>query len=195
MDHLVEVTELLKGGSVGLMLDLDGTISEIVPHPEEATVSASMRAVLRELNRSLALVAIVTGRSARQASDIVGLQELTYSGNHGLEWLKKGRLTLTAEVSRFEPALQGLRNRLEERFSSSGLVFEDKAGSFAVHYRHVEDPEAARDHLLEAVEALCEGRVKVVLGKSVINVLPPVDLHKGRRPYPSPVCTRCRGRS
>ena len=161
------------------MLDLDGTISEMVPRPEDATVSSEIRATLELVHQRLALVAIVTGRPARQAMEIVGLPGLVYSGNHGLERLEKGDLTLAPEVRSFVPELHDLLSRLQRRFPSPGLVWEDKVGSFAVHYRLEQQPERARAGLLAAIRELAAERVRLVMGKAVINVLPPLELTKG----------------
>ena len=166
-------------GPIGLLLDLDGTISEIVPQPDGASVSLHVKTALRALHRRLSLVAIITGRSAKQARDIVGLQELVYVGNHGLERLKKGRVTLAEEARSFAPFLEQLLSELQLRFRPSGLFFEDKGSSFAIHYRQVEDPERAREKVLLAIKELAEGQVKILLGKTVINVLPPIDVTKG----------------
>ncbi len=186
-DHLEGVAALLKVGPVGLLLDLDGTISEIVSEPQAAAVSPAIKSALRELCLRLALVAVITGRSAWQARDIVGLQELTYVGNHGLERLERGRFTLTEGVQAYVPFLKRLLERLGERFPpsgpgqvpSSGLTLEDKESSFAVHYRLARDPDKARDDALEAIRELAGGQVRVLMGKAVINVLPPVNLTKG----------------
>ena len=179
-DHFGEVAALLRRGKAGLMLDLDGTISEIVPDPEGATVRPSIRGYLAELNRRLALVAIVTGRPARQALGIVGLPELSYVGNHGLERLEKGTLTIAEEARIHGPLLGELIGRLRDRFTGvQGLKFEEKGGSFAVHYRLADDPEATSSEVRRAVDEMAGGRVKVLMGKTVINILPPVELTKG----------------
>ena len=178
-DHLPDVDVLVGAGRVGLLLDLDGTISELVPEPTGATVSPAIRAALRELNGRLELVAIITGRLSKQARDIVGLPDLLYVGNHGLERLKGGEVTLMEEVRPFLPSLERLLEQLRARFPTPGLIFEDKGGSFAVHYRLAEDPDGACEELLEAVRDLAGDQVRIVMGKTVVNVLPPVSLNKG----------------
>lgn len=179
LDHLDRVTALLSEGPTGLLLDLDGTISEIVPGPMDAAVSPSMRGAVVDLYKRLPLVAIVTGRSSDRARDIVGIPELLYVGNHGLERLERGRLTMAEEVEPHLGFLEQLLESLRGRFSQEGLMFEPKEGSFAIHYRHTAHPERACQELLEVIEELADGRVKVVMGKQVVNVLPPVHLDKG----------------
>ena len=177
--HLDRATALLSEGPTGLLLDLDGTISEIVPGPMDSAVSPTMRAALVELHRRLPLVAIVTGRSSERARDIVGVPELLYVGNHGLERMEQGRLTMAKEVEPHLRFLEQLFESLRGRFSEEGLMYEHKEGSFAIHYRHTTNPQRACQELLEGIEELASGRVKVVMGKQVVNVLPPVDLNKG----------------
>ena len=142
-------------------------------------MSLPAKSALIELLPRLALVAIVTGRTALQARDIVGLEEMIYVGNHGLERLERGHLALMEEARPYVPFLRQLLARLRTRFPSAGLVFEDKGGPFAVRYRLTQNPEKSRDDVLEAIGELAGGRVKVLMGKAVINVLPPVELNKG----------------
>ena len=178
-DNLGEVATLLKEGPIGLLLDLDGTISEIVPQPDEASVSPSIKAVLRELGRSLPLVSIITGRSAGQARDIVGIEDLVYVGNHGLEWIIGGRETLAQEATPYVSSLRRLLVLLRENLPLEGLFFEDKGGSFAIHYRHAPYPDVARESILKAIQELAQGEVRILMGKAVVDLLPPVHLTKG----------------
>ena len=179
LDHLEEVAGLLKRKPVGLLSDLDGTLSEIVPNPDGTMVSEPIRNAIRELRLRMAVVAIVTGRPVRQACDILGLPDMIYIGNHGFERMEDGQVTLTEEVSSFASILGDLWAGLKTRFARTGLIFEDKGGSFSLHYRSAEDPGMARDALLEAIETMAGGQVRVLMGKQVINVLPPLDLTKG----------------
>ena len=143
-------------------------------------MNPSIKSSLGALRLRLALVAIITGRSARQARDILGLYDLVYVGNHGLERLEAENVTIAEEARPFMSSLEQLVTRLRARFPSTGFFFEDKDASFAVHYRHVEDHEKALEDLLESIGDLAAvGQVRVLMGKTVVNVLPPVDLNKG----------------
>src|SRR2546426_12193410 len=68
-----------------IFLDVDGVLAPIVPRPEDARVPEETRAELRRLNGRYALVACISGRAGGAAREIVGVPELTYVGNHGLE--------------------------------------------------------------------------------------------------------------
>ncbi|MDP9188663.1 MAG: hypothetical protein M3O25_05370, partial [Actinomycetota bacterium] len=73
-----------------ILTDVDGTIAPIVERPEDAGVPEETRALLRRLAQRYALVACVSGRRAAEARQIVGLDEIAYSGNHGYELLPAG---------------------------------------------------------------------------------------------------------
>lgn len=70
---------------LGLITDIDGTISPIAPSPLEARVSPACRRHLAALAKKLELVAVISGRPAVEARDMVGVEGIVYVGNHGLE--------------------------------------------------------------------------------------------------------------
>lgn len=158
---------------------MDGTLAEIVPRPEQTSVRPVVSRTLRELQGRLALVAVVTGRPALQARDILGVEELVYAGNHGLELLQEGRLEVAQEARGHLEAVSHLLEVVRAAFPEGGLVFEEKAGSFAVHYRLAANPEDVRGRLLRFMEEQAGGDVKLIMGKEVVNVLAPVELNKG----------------
>ena len=158
---------------------MDGTLSELVPVPEDAEVRPSIKANLSALCHKLPLVAVITGRSSAQASEIVGVPDLTYVGNHGLERLQDGRMVFHEDVIPYLSYLTQTREGLQERFTAPGITFEDKGASFAVHYRQVDNPDQVRDDLLAALHQVAENKVRLMSGKQVINILPPVTHDKG----------------
>ncbi|MGZ5326694.1 MAG: trehalose-phosphatase, partial [Solirubrobacterales bacterium] len=73
-----------------VLTDVDGTLAPIAPRPEEAQVPERARELLRELAGRYAVVGCLSGRRAVDARRMVGLDELSYSGNHGFELLSPG---------------------------------------------------------------------------------------------------------
>ena len=57
-------------------LDFDGTLSPIVDDPERARIHPEAREVLVDLASEVAAIAVITGRPARQALDLGGLEEV-----------------------------------------------------------------------------------------------------------------------
>ena len=87
VDHVVD---LLRSGRAGLLTDVDGTISPIVANPQDAFVLPRSCLALTALRDVLTLVAVVSGRRVLDTRRMVGIDGLTYVGNHGFEVLGAG---------------------------------------------------------------------------------------------------------
>jgi trehalose 6-phosphate phosphatase len=169
-------------GASAVLCDIDGTLAPIVLDPEEAAVPEDTRAVLRELARRYALVACITGRRALEARWIVGIEEIVYSGNHGLELLTPG-----AEEPELDAAVaDGARRARDfvldldaEDVSTAQLRLESKGPIQALHWREAADQQAARDgarHI--AVQAEAAGLVPH-WGRKVLEIRPVSGIDKG----------------
>jgi trehalose 6-phosphate phosphatase len=148
-----------------LFLDVDGVLAPIVPRPEDARVPDATREELSRLNERYALVACISGRAGADAQRIVGIPDLVYVGNHGLE--------LDGEAA-------GWGERLQQFLAEVAWpATENKQLTASLHYRGSEDEHAARA-ALEDVKTRAE-RVGFVarFGRKVLEVLPPLDVHKG----------------
>jgi len=179
------VVELLRHGPSGLVTDIDGTISPIVARPEEAMVLPEARNTLEGLRDKLDVVAIVTGRSVADARRMVGVDGLTYIGNHGLEAFSNsdGHAEVVAEaqpwVARLARLLQQVNLNLDPALRS-GVIVEDKGVSASIHYRLTPDPDQARIHLLDLLSKAEQATgIRVEEGRRVVNLLPPLNINKG----------------
>jgi trehalose 6-phosphate phosphatase len=148
-----------------LFLDVDGVLAPIVPRPEDARVPDETRVELRRLNERYALVACISGRGGSDAQRVVGVPELVYVGNHGLE--------LDGDAA-------GWGERLQHFLADVDWpATENKQLTASLHYRGSEDEAAART-ALEDVKARAEREGFVArFGRKVLEVLPPLDVHKG----------------
>ena len=142
----------LRRAPAGLVTDIDGTISAIAPTPAEAVVEETAREALRRLAGRLALVAVISGRAAAVGAAMVGLPEITYVGNHGMErslrgvpWAHPGA---AAGAKSLGAALAEVAAGARASGHGDGVLVEDKGLSGTVHYRLAPDPEAARAALL-----------------------------------------------
>ena len=170
--------------SAVVALDFDGTLSPIVDDPEASDV-------LVELAGAVAAVAVVTGRPARQALALGGLddvgnligeggKELYLFGQYGNErWTSTQRRVISPRPP------HGLATFLRElpralRSVDAGDAFvEDKGLAVAVHTRRLEDPEAAFERLLPKLRDLAEQHDLVVEpGRNVIEIRSH-GMHKG----------------
>ena len=159
---------------------MDGTIAPITDTPEETVVSPRSRSALSALVPRLALVAVLTGRAAATARDMVDVGGAVYRGNHGLETWRDGRLEVREEAQQHTEAIHTIAERLRLALDTPGLLVEDKGVSASFHYRLSPEPELARAAILEALASSPEaGRMVVTEGKLVVELRPPVRVDKG----------------
>ena len=148
-----------------LFLDIDGVLAPIVERPEDARVPEATREELVRLHGRYGLVACVTGRAGEVARAIVGVEGLTYVGEHGLE--------LDPEARTWAGRIHGF---------AAGVRWRDvevKPLSVAFHYRSAADPERARQELEPVALAALEQGFTSRWGRMVLEVLPPVNASKG----------------
>jgi trehalose-phosphatase len=165
-----------------ILCDIDGTLAPIVDDPEAAAVPPAAQRVLAELAGRYRLVACVSGRRASAARRMVGVESLTYAGNHGLELLGPGdaRPRLDPELGHRGAAAAGFVSRLDwDHLASVGLRCEDKGPIQAIHWRGAADVDTAAQRARElAVLAEEEGLVAHV-GRMVVEIRPLATVHKG----------------
>jgi len=148
-----------------VLLDVDGVLAPIVDVAADARVPDETRTALRRLHGRYALVACVTGRPAPEAERIVGVPELEYVGEHGLE--------LAPEAAEWRERVHAFAATLDWD------DLEVKPLSVTLHYRRAPD-EAAALRRLEAVAATAAAAGLVPrFGRKVLELRPPVAAHKG----------------
>jgi trehalose 6-phosphate phosphatase len=170
-----------RAGRGGLFMDFDGTLSEIVPQPQDARPIAGARQVLDELSHRFAAVAVVSGRSAHQLSEWLG-PSIEIWGLHGAERAFGGRVELSDAVAPYADAIDAARSAAIERFQRSdleGAVVEDKGAMVALHYRTARDPDAAGRIIAAVADDLATGHgLKVTAARMVYELRPPIEVSK-----------------
>ena len=168
----------------GFLTDIDGTLSPVAPTPDQARLYRGVRPLLRRCLDAFDVVAAISGRPALDARRLVGIPQMTYIGNHGMEQLApRERVPVIApDVRAYQSAiadvLHEVRDQLGPRFAS--LLFENKGVTASIHYRLAPDPDAARAAIRAALDPLASERdLRVTEGRMVIELRPPLDRHKG----------------
>lgn len=179
LDHADQLQQRWQGRKLALFLDYDGTLTPIVPRPEDATMSESMREVLREL-ATLCTVAIVSGRDRKVVEDFVQLPELIYAGSHGFD-INGPNLHMQhpdgeACLSDLDAAEAALLKKLQ---NIPGSQVERKRYAIAIHYRHVADEQV--DALATAVDTVQADYPKLRKkgGKKIYELQPNIEWNKG----------------
>lgn len=169
-------------GRFVLLLDFDGTLAPIVSRPEDATLPAETRAALERLRRLSTLeMAVVSGRGMADARERVGIADIAYAGNHGMEIEGPSLSRIHAEAAAARPRLAEVANRLRQRLAAvDGVLVEDKTLTLSIHFRLAarERVPEVRAAVMEAVRS--EAGLKATEGKEILEVRPDVDWHKGR---------------
>ena len=129
-----------------ILTDVDGTLAPIVERPELAAVPPRTSELLRALNQRFGLVGCISGRQALEARRLVGVEEIAYAGNHGLELLLPGE-----GEPRLDPALAGAERVAADfiaaldagELAATGFRLEDKGPIQSLHWRGAADERAA----------------------------------------------------
>ena len=131
----------LPVSDAALFLDLDGTLFPLQARPELVWGDAESSALLADLERALGgRLAVLTGRSLRDADRILSGEVRAVSGSHGLERRDAGGRTHVAPV---HPALDEARAAFEAFHAAhTELVLEDKGLGVCLHYRTAPGLEA-----------------------------------------------------
>jgi len=163
-----------------IFLDYDGTLTPIVRHPEDAHLSETMRAVLRDLAMRWP-VAIVSGRDLNDLRHRIALDTLYYAGSHGFEIAgPNGMHDVYGPAQRFLSDLDAAEQTLRKGLSHiAGSQVERKHFAIAIHYRRVQhgeitDLEAIVSHVQHAYSTL-----RQTGGKKVFELRPNLEWHKG----------------
>jgi trehalose 6-phosphate phosphatase len=145
-------------------------------------VPAATRELLANLERRYALIACLSGRRAADARRVVGVDSISYVGNHGLEYLSAGseRAEIAAEASQFAPAVRSFASSAyTEDLRRAGIRIEDKDSIWSFHWREALDEAPARAQLESVAEAAAEAGLAAHWGRKVLEIRPPVAVHKG----------------
>jgi len=184
-EALEQILAVLAHDPAGLFADFDGTLSPIAPVPEAAYLHPQAREVLPILKDQVPLFAVITGRSTENAIEKIGLTDLLYVGNHGLEWNDHGVYRAhpagEAAASHISAALAEIAQDLTDAgIDQTGMVYENKRLSASIHYRVATDPEATERILTPVAEQrAAEHGLQMTSGKMMVELRPTASVSKG----------------
>jgi trehalose 6-phosphate phosphatase len=158
-----------------VLTDVDGTLAPIVARPELAAVPSRTSDLLRALNQRFGLVGCISGRQALEARRLVGVEEIAYAGNHGLELLLPGE-----NEPRLDPALTGTERLAAdfiaaldaEELTATGFRFEDKGPIQSLHWRGAADERAAEARAHEIAAEAGRAELEPRWGRKVLELRP-----------------------
>jgi len=179
-EHLDLIEEVVRRSPFGLITDVDGTISQTAPTPQQASVSPLCYHYLSLLCSHLALVAAISGRPAAEVKDMVKIDGIVYIGNHGLERWTEGHSEFAKDVQDYSKVVKDAIKELTPLLSIKGVIIEDKGITATVHYRLCPEPQSAEKLILAAIEDSPRARsLRIIQERMAIDLLPPVEVNKG----------------
>ena len=171
----------LAGSPLVVLLDVDGTLAPLTQMYDEATVPIATREAVAALVAHPDIrVALVTGRSAAVARQMVGVRNLWIAGNHGFEIQgPNGENFADPDVLSHRAEIATAIGRLEPRVRDMpGVLVENKTLTFSVHWR-LADPALA-PRLREVLEDVTQPLgLRITEGKCIFEVRPPAHIDKG----------------
>lgn len=177
IDTATPVFTSLDLTTTALFFDIDGTLIDIGPSPLEVDVPDELKQSLARLSELVdGALALVSGRPIKDIDTLFAPLKLPAVGGHGAET----RIADGTPVSRVDDLPIGLRRHLIAAVTpGSGLVYEDKGYSVALHYRKApKQAEALRRHIAAGRAAFADEKTELLLGKAMFEVKRP-GINKG----------------
>ncbi|XP_033315169.1 alpha,alpha-trehalose-phosphate synthase [UDP-forming] isoform X2 [Bombus vosnesenskii] len=166
---------------LALLLDYDGTLAPIATHPDLAILPLETKNVLQRLsNMSDVYIAIISGRNVNNVKSMVGIEGITYAGNHGLEILHPdGSKFVHPMPAELEDKVANLMQTLQDQLCKDGAWVENKGALLTFHYR--ETPMEGRSQMVDQAKKIIEqAGFKACSAHCAIEARPPVEWNKGR---------------
>jgi trehalose-phosphatase len=161
--------------------DYDGTLTPIVQRPNLAKLTSSMKNILLQLSKKYHL-ALISGRKKEDLIDQVGIPDIFYAGNHGLDINGPGISMTFPLVKKYLPIIENTTHYLDKALSSfPGVILEKKKISVAIHYRMVskENLPELRSILKNSLKGKLK-HIRILKGKKVFEFLPNIEWNKGK---------------
>ncbi|HET7697017.1 MAG TPA: trehalose-phosphatase [Vicinamibacterales bacterium] len=188
MNAQVAASELVRrrcGRHLLLLFDFDGTLTPFLPDPGAVGLDDEVRALLASLAlKPKSTVGIISGRRLPDLEKRLKIPgEVYVAGFHGLEIHAPGETFMHPEAAAATATMRAIAGAMRPHLPAlPGVFIEDKVFSIALHFREAAPAvrivsqslfmDAAREHL-------DAGRLRVLPGSCVVELLPGISWHKG----------------
>lgn len=166
---------------LALLLDFDGTLAPIVERPELAQLPPETKNILLRLSQNPEIhISIVSGRAVNDVKTKVGIDNITYAGNHGLEVIHSDNNHFLVPMPlEFQEKSKQLLKELQDQVCKEGAWVENKGVTMTFHYR--ETPVEWRTELVSKAREIIESHgFRANHAHAALEARPPIDWHKGR---------------
>jgi len=180
-----EIEHRRAGRHLLLLLDFDGTLAAFSNDPTTVHLDSDTSALLERLAANAAItLGIISGRRLPDLQKRVTFSgDMYLAGFHGLEIHAPGEVFIHPGAASATTLMQSIADAIQPHVAPlPGVFIEDKVFSIALHYR--EAAPAARvvatSHFMNAARVdIDAGRLRLLPGAGVIELLPDAAWHKG----------------
>lgn len=184
-DRLHRIKNVLYGQRLFLFLDYDGTLSPIANTPDNAVLPQITKNILKHLvGKTDHRIAIISGRKLSDIKTKIGLRNIIYAGNHGLEIVGakiRFKSPVTQKLKQIMRIItQDLRSKL---LGVKGALVEGKGLTLSIHYRLVSKKNLSifEKIISEVTDPLVAyNKIRINPGKKVYEIKPAVNWDKGK---------------
>jgi trehalose 6-phosphate phosphatase len=156
-------------GRYAIFLDLDGTLVELVDHPDAVHVDRSTLRLLDALREKVGrALAVVSGREISVVDRLLRPLKLPVAGVHGLERRDAGGIIHSRDTPDISPITFVIEKVVGDEV---GVVIERKPGAVALHYRFRPDLERRYCELIHEIIGE-RPDLRLLHGKMVFEVVP-----------------------
>lgn len=170
--HLIDSPWDVATKDCAFFLDFDGTLADIAPQPDQVKVAPELLQTLQKLQRECGgALAIISGRAIATIDQHVHPLKAAVAGIHGAEFrLADGELERTpiseTELARAKAAAE------EFATQHPGVLFEDKAISFSLHFRQANQFEPQVEEFMASLVPAQLPNYELQRGKMVVEAKP-----------------------
>ena len=161
-----------RTGYTCLFLDVDGTLADLAPTPDDVRIEQDFIAVLEQIRHHLhGAVALISGRPIAQLDRLFAPLQLASAGIHGFE--RRSHAGVTFRPTPAAAAWDAVRAQMADAVRCrDGVLLEDKQFALAVHYRAAPDAEGAVRLLVDRAATRLGAGFEILEGDMVIELKP-----------------------
>ena len=153
-------------------LDIDGTLLEFAARPQEVRVEPGLLDLLAQLHAAAGgAIALISGRSVEDIDKLFAPLAFPAAGQHGTE-----RRAADGSIRRHAPPLNDLGRAaagiVRLTAAHSGLVFENKGMTLALHYRLAPGLRVLAEREMRAIAVELGDAFELQTGKFVMEIKP-----------------------
>lgn len=164
--------EIGEGQPIAVFLDLDGTLIDLAPRPDDVVVPPELPTFLRDVSARLdGALAIVSGRSVCAVDALLTPYRGAAAGLHGAELraLPNGTVIGTTRATRPQQVVAGLDM---PALRTQAFLIEDKGACVAIHHRLADDGLRELREAIEFALAAHAPDLALLEGRNVLEIKP-----------------------